>query len=71
MLPGQVATLDMSQYRRGTDSERLNFARELFKCLSSQGFVKLINHGIPGAAIDKAFELVSFPNLFDYSLFGH
>lgn len=57
MLAGEVSTLDMSQYRRGTDSERLDFARKLFKCLSSQGFVKLVNHGVPDVAINKAFEL--------------
>ncbi|KAF2438001.1 Clavaminate synthase-like protein [Karstenula rhodostoma CBS 690.94] len=57
MSTGQVSTLDMSQFRRGSNSERLDFARNLFKCLSTQGFVKLVNHGVPDVAIDKAFEL--------------
>jgi len=61
MAAGQVSTLDMSQFRRGSDPERLDFARNLVKCLSTQGFVKLVNHGIPDMAIDKAFELVGFP----------
>lgn len=57
MSKGQVSTLDMSHFRRGTNSERLEFAQNLVKCLSSQGFVKLVNHGVPDQAIDKAFEL--------------
>jgi hypothetical protein len=64
MAAGQVSTLDMSQFRRGSESERLDFAQSLVKCLSTQGFVKLINHGVPDVAIDKAFELVGFSKPF-------
>lgn len=59
MKTGQVYTLDMSKFRRGTTEERLDFARDLLKCLSSQGFVKIVNHGVPDAAVEKAFEMNS------------
>ncbi|PVH92503.1 Clavaminate synthase-like protein [Periconia macrospinosa] len=57
MKTGQVSTLDMTNFRRGSEKERLSFANELLKCLSTQGFVKLVNHGVSDQAVEKAFEM--------------
>lgn len=54
-----VKTLDMSVWYHGTESERLSFAKELFRCFSRQGFVKLVNHPISEQTMERAFELVS------------
>ena len=61
MAAGTVVTLDMAKFFLGSEEERAQFSRDLLQCFASQGFVKLINHGVPNAAIDKAFEWVRNP----------
>ncbi|GCB25946.1 flavonol synthase/flavanone 3-hydroxylase [Aspergillus awamori] len=56
MAAGTVVTLDMGKFFLGSEEERAQFARDLLQCFASQGFVKLVNHGVPDLAIDKAFE---------------
>ena len=58
MTTSRVDTLDMSQFRHGSDSERKAFALRLARCFAQQGFVKLINHCVPQVAIEKAFQWV-------------
>lgn len=58
MAAGTVVTLDMEKFFLGSEEERAQFARDLLQCFASQGFVKLVNHGVPDLAIDKAFEWV-------------
>lgn len=53
-----VRTLDMSVLYEGSEAERLASAKGLFNCFAKQGFVKLVNHLISDATVEKAFEYV-------------
>lgn len=51
-----VWTLDMNDFRHGSEQQRLKFSASLVNCLASQGFVKVINHAVPPVAMKNAFE---------------
>lgn len=58
MTAGTVSTLDMGKFIRGNNKERVDFSNDLVRSFAAQGFVKLINHGIPDIVLERAFELV-------------
>jgi len=49
-------TLDLSQFRHGTDEQRSRFARELCESFQGSGFVKLEGHGFDMDAVREMFE---------------
>lgn len=51
--------LDFATFHKAsTTAERDQFCRNLVSALKQTGFVRLVNHGIPHADIDRAFEMV-------------
>jgi isopenicillin N synthase-like dioxygenase len=54
-----IATLDFNHYQSGTAIEQANFRKDFVQALSSFGFVKLRNHGIPKDVIKGLFIWVS------------
>lgn len=53
-----LATLDLSLFTAGNDSEKEAFATELSKGLGADGFVKIVNHGISDWTVRNIFEQV-------------
>ncbi|KAG9241338.1 hypothetical protein BJ878DRAFT_466590 [Calycina marina] len=52
-----IQTLDLSQFTKGSESERRAFASDLLSNFSRNGFVKLVNHGIPDSEVSKLWEM--------------
>jgi isopenicillin N synthase-like dioxygenase len=49
---------DFATFQGADGPERELFCQNLVANLQQHGFVKIINHGIPAAVIDDAFETV-------------
>ncbi|KAJ5780657.1 Oxoglutarate/iron-dependent dioxygenase [Penicillium paradoxum] len=49
--------LDFSRFHSNNADERDQFCRELIAGFSKSGWVRLINHDVPTASIDRAFEM--------------
>lgn len=56
----EVKTLDFSLYSRGSDEERALFVSQLLDSVTTNGFAKLINHGVPDEFVKEAFNWVGF-----------
>jgi len=50
--------LDFTAFCSSNHVERAEFCQRLVFSLAEQGFVRLVNHGIPRSVIDSAFETV-------------
>jgi isopenicillin N synthase-like dioxygenase len=50
-----LRTLDFSAFTTGPESQRSEFCSALLEAFQIHGFVKLIHHGLPQAAISEAF----------------
>ncbi|PHH65596.1 hypothetical protein CDD81_2031 [Ophiocordyceps australis] len=53
---GIVRTLDFAEFLANDSGTQEKFCQELVGCLSSVGFVKLLNHGIDKGDLSKVFE---------------
>ncbi|KAG8416316.1 hypothetical protein J3458_006909 [Metarhizium acridum] len=51
-----VRTLDFADFLHGDSNKQSKFCRELIECLSTVGFVKLVNHGISEKELYEVFE---------------
>ena len=52
------ATLDLSLFKNGHDTDRQRFGSQLLNGLTQHGFVKLVGHGISDHTVEKLFEWV-------------
>lgn len=53
-----VRTLDFADFLHGDANKQSKFCRELIACLSTVGFVKLVNHGLSDEELYEVFEWV-------------
>ena len=51
--------LDFASFHSANAVERDEICRKLVSGLKQNGFVRLVNHGVPPSDIDKAFETVT------------
>lgn len=54
-----VRTLDFADFLHGDANKQSKFCRELIACLSTVGFVKLVNHGLSDEELYEVFEWVN------------
>lgn len=54
-----VRTLDFADFLHGDANKQSKFCRELIACLSTVGFVKLVNHGLGDEELYEVFEWVN------------
>ena len=62
-----LATVDLSLFKSGRDTDRQQFASQLLSGLSQHGFVKLVGHGISNSAISQSFGWVG-PQCYPFFL---
>lgn len=60
--------LNFSRFYGPDPKDRDEFCRALVSDLKQYGFVKLVNHDVPAADIDQAFETVSLTLIITASL---
>ena len=58
-LESLVETLDFNTFYSSNARIRTKFCENLVTSIGKHGFVKLVNHGIPKALVQEAFEIVS------------
>lgn len=51
-------TLDFAEFYSETPKTKSEFCERLVVALGKNGFVKLVNHGIPKKIIEQAFDIV-------------
>lgn len=61
--------LDFARFYGPDPKDRDEFCRALVSDLKQYGFVKLVNHDVPAADIDQAFQAVSDPPTLDYIMY--
>ncbi|KAK2590967.1 hypothetical protein QQS21_011346 [Conoideocrella luteorostrata] len=51
-----VRTLDLADFSHGDPNKQSRFCRQLVECLSTVGFVKLVNHRLDDEVLSEAFQ---------------
>lgn len=53
-----LETINLSQFRKGNDTQRAEFCASLFSSFANKGFVKIDNHGLSAEYVAEGFRYV-------------